>query len=298
MVRKYNYHPNSLARGLVTKRTRLIAQLTDEQLNIFQTVLVSRMAYYTARKGYKLMNMPCASDFESRMAVMKLLQQQQFEGIMTTFNFMPDEMRKIKREIEIPVIDNSFYPGGESINRQNRQAAFRAVSYLVELGHREIGGIFPKISRGDLISYRYEGFLEALRYYGCPVNRNFISTNAGGMEGAILEIKKIVESGKYPTALFCYCDEAAIGIMLYLEKNGIKVPQDMSVIGFDGIRMGQMIEPRLTTIVQPVDHLCRNLVEWMIGQIEHTDWEDKIGIEKEYILKKGESCKYRERPYI
>lgn len=291
MVRKYHYYPNSIARGLVTKRTRLIAHLTDEQLNIFQTVLVSRMAYYAAKKDYKLMNMPCGSDFQNRLETMELLQQQQFEGIMTTFSLQPDEMEKVQKRIEIPVIDNSFYPGGESIMRQNHQAVFRAISYLAELGHRKIGGIFPHIRQGELIYFRYEGFLDALKYYRCPINDRFISTSADGMEGAIAEVKRMVSYGELPTAMFCYCDEAAIGIILYLEKNGIRVPQDISIIGFDGIQMGQMIEPKLTTIVQPVEHLCKNLVEWMISKIERSSWSDETEIEKEYMLLRGESCR-------
>lgn len=293
VVKKYDYQPNSLARGLITKHTKLIAQLTDEQLNTFQTILINRMAYYADKKGYKLMSMPCGDDFESRLAAMKLLQQQQFEGIMTTFNLLPEEIQRIEKEVKIPFVDNSFYPGSENVNRQNRQAVFRAISYLVELGHKEIGGFFPEISRGDLISFRYEGFLDALSYFGCPINKDYISTNANGMKGAINEVKKMVCKGKMPSAIFCYCDEAAIGVMLYLEKNGIHVPQDISIIGFDGIPMGQIIEPNLTTIVQPVDHLCKDVVEWLICRIEHKEWKQKESIEKEYYLLKKDSVRRR-----
>ena len=84
------------------------------------------------------------------------------------------------------------------------------------------------------------------------------------MADAVQKIRFIAKKDDYPTAIFCYSDEVAIGTMLYLAQISLRVPDDISIIGFDGIPVGNVITPRLTTIVQPIDLMAKVLVEQMI----------------------------------
>ena len=90
--------------------------------------------------------------------------------------------------------------------------------------------------------------------------KKYICDDVANMADAVQKIRFIAKKDDYPTAIFCYSDEVAIGTMLYLAQISLRVPDDISIIGFDGIPVGNVITPRLTTIVQPIDLMAKVLV--------------------------------------
>lgn len=294
-VAKYHYRPNMMARGLVTNHSQMLGWLSGPQLNMFQNQLLSLVTHYASQYGYGLISMFCDDDFDSRLNAMKKMQAQKMEALMCTFDLTEQERLRCTTCIDIPFFQAGKFPGQDDTFDINESAAFEAVSYLIGLGHTKIGAVLPSTMPGrrDLVTARRSGYLRALRTFGCPVCENYILNDILSMQDATERIKYLVCRRDCPTAIFFFSDETAIGAMFYLAQHGFRIPQDISIVGFDGLAMGGMLAPRLTTVVQPIDRMAQKSVEWMISQVQkNPPFPQDNGEEQEmhYHLLIRESC--------
>jgi len=148
------------------------------------------------------------------------------------------------------------------------KAGFDAAKHLIDYGHKDIGVITGDMSSpsSDL---RLQGFMSAISQAGLKVSQEKIVNAEYSMEGGERGVSKLL-LGDCPTAICCFSDEIALGAMAKLRHNGIQVPEDISVIGFDGIKFGKYSNPALTTILQPaaeIGEICtRILVQLLEGE--------------------------------
>lgn len=294
-VSKYHYRPNMMARGLATNHSQMLGWLSGPHLNMFQNQLLSLVTHYASQYGYGLMSMFCDDDFESRLSAMKKMQAQKMEALMCTFDLTDQERLRCTACIDIPFLQAGKFPGLEDSFDINESAAFEAVSYLIGLGHTRIGAVLPSTMPGrrDLVTARRNGYLRALRTFGCQVCEDYILNDILSMQDATERIKYLVCRSDCPTAIFFFSDETAIGAMFYLAQHGFRIPQDISIVGFDGLVMGGMLAPRLTTVVQPIELMAKKSVEWMIAQVQKSppfQPDDEDSQEMKYRLLIRESC--------
>ncbi len=144
-----------------------------------------------------------------------------------------------------------------------------AVRHLVALGHRRIGYIGSTLQKYHVFNeHRYQGFLDELKASGIGVNDDYVAdtylTSADGHES----MSALIRRNTLPTAVFCGNDTVAIGVMRALSENGIAVPGDISVVGFDDIDMASYMKPALTTIAVPTKELGRLAVKVMFDRLE------------------------------
>ncbi len=166
-----------------------------------------------------------------------------------------------------------------------------AVSYLAALGHRKIGFIGPTQKKHQVFNeHRYKGFLDAMAEAGIPVDEDFIVdtilTAADGYESA----QTLIRRGKLPTALFCGNDTVALGAMRALNEGGIKIPGDISIVGFDNIDTVKYVKPALTTIAVPTQELGRLAVKVLLDRLE-TGREYPLQVTIPFTLVERESCR-------
>ena len=195
-------------------------------------------------------------------------------------------------------IPNIVYAGVNQINCgidevvcNGYEAASTAVQYLASLGHREIGYIGPTQQKIQVANeHRYEGFMKGLEQAGLSLNPSFISesilTTAAGYESASM----LVHAGSLPSAVFCANDTVALGAMRAFSDEGIRIPEDLSLVGFDNIEMASYVKPALTTISIPSDALAHFAVKILIDKIEHKrNFPVTVQIPYELIIR--ESCR-------
>jgi DNA-binding LacI/PurR family transcriptional regulator len=155
----------------------------------------------------------------------------------------------------------------------------QAVQHLAGLGHRNMAFISGPMHLHSSKA-RQLAFLESMREIGAPVKRSWLPEGNHRLEGGTACMKSILETGDVPTAVLCSNDVTAIGVLHALAASGLRVPQDMSVVGFDDIHMARFTVPPLTTIRMSPDDLASAAVESLIAQAGAGD-NESIGVPNE-----------------
>ncbi len=161
------------------------------------------------------------------------------------------------------------FPNLSSVSPDNTHAAEMAIDHLVSLGHRKIAVIGGPREVSDTTRLRYEGCLKAFDRHGIAFDpeQDYVTveyTFAGGYLGA----KRLMELGREFSAIFAMSDVMAIGAIRALRDGGKRVPEDVSVVGFDGLTMGDYTIPKLTSICQPIEELAERSIRLLLENIE------------------------------
>ncbi len=157
-----------------------------------------------------------------------------------------------QRNLPPMVMANEFAPELElpTVHIDNLTAAFEAVHYLHQLGHRQIACVAGP-EQMPLSHYRLQGYVQALRRNGITVESSYITRGDFTYEAGAQALTQLMAQPKPPTAVFCHSDVMAIGVLSQAKKMGLRVPQDLSIVGFDDLKLAQYCDPPLTTVAQP-----------------------------------------------
>ncbi|MFC2061837.1 LacI family DNA-binding transcriptional regulator [Elusimicrobiota bacterium] len=218
--------------------------------------------------------------------------QEKVKGVVILAPLFKEEDIKQVKLIEVPVITvNSRYPEISFVDADNARGAFEAVNYLIELGHKKIAVINGKISSTNG-QHRFSGYKKAMSENGIKTEDRLIRYGDYSEDSGYFEMSDIIsecsEEGGLPTAVFCANDLIAMGAMRAANEKGIKVPEELSVIGFDDLIISGYLNPPLTTVRQQLFHLGKEAVITLIGII-HEEKEAYQEVEVETRLIKRAS---------
>ncbi len=254
------YQPNTLARGLRRQKTQSIGVLIPKLNDQFLSTLAYTIEKTLFDNGYRALLCSTEEALERETAYIDSLLQQQVDGvIMFPREHSRDNVKRLLNA-EVPVVMVEREVKNLPVHHvlvDNYAGGYTAVRHLTELGHREIV-LMTAIIDPFPTQYRLDGALTALRDAGIGMPDEYlmrvISAEPRFQIGYRLGLA-IVRLPKRPTAIFALTDELAIGALHALIENGIRVPEDMSVIGFDNIPLASFVIPALTTIAQPASQI-------------------------------------------
>ena len=208
----------------------------------------------------------------------------------------PDTLRYIRaKNVKVVMLGGAAYESRcDSVHINDMSAAYEAMKYLLSLGHREVlilADCTRSISSG---AQRLLGCQQALKGQNIPFDeKEMVEYVELTYEGGYQAMQRALKKGKKFTAVFAYSDECAIGALSALAEHGLRVPEDISVMGFDGIDVSGRVDPKLTTIYQPID----KMVEWTLNtlcNLEEKKQMEDIEYTLPYKLLKRGTCKRRE----
>lgn len=270
------YIPNSSARSLKTTHSFTIGVVFEEGTNqglqhpVFSRILESFKKEVEA-KGYDILFLAKQMGNQNG-SYLQHSKRKQVEAILVLCaDFNTQEMRELYQS-DLPVVMIDFaVEGVTNITSDNKTGVYQAVNHLVDLGHERIAHI-----HGDLNSFiggqRKEIFEEALRTNNLEVNESYlVSGQFFSREEGYQAMKTLLRLDTPPTAVFCASDMLAIGAIEAAKEAGKGVPEDFSIVGFDGIDLGQLVTPRLTTIKQDTLEIGRLAATNMLAFIENRD---------------------------
>lgn len=156
-----------------------------------------------------------------------------------------------------------------SVATDDHNGAACAVDYLLKAGHRELLVLGGNRVRSDTSSQRYAGCVDAYTRNGMVFDENRYYTCRYSFRSGYETMKQALERGVHCTAVFAMADVIAIGAIRAIREFGLRVPEDISVVGYDGLDIGDFLQPRLTTITQPTDVLTRKSAAMLLEQVEH-----------------------------
>lgn len=269
-IRELGYYPNALARGLNTNKLSSIGIVIPFTSHIFSTPyyaeLLTGVEKACAHFGYEMVFLP-KKDETSPVDYSKLYYERKADGLLIIAPALNDEqMYEIeKKKIPCVVIDGRFE--GEAVlyvDSDNFKGGVMATEYLVRNGHKKIAFIsgwwFVKNTADRLAGYKY-----VIEKSGLPLRQDYIIKGDFSEESGYAGMKRLLGMSEKPTAVFCANDLMAIGAIKAVKEAGLSVPEDISVIGFDDIKLAQFVEPPLTTIRQLAREKGYRAVELLIG---------------------------------
>ncbi|MBH0171455.1 LacI family DNA-binding transcriptional regulator [Fictibacillus sp. 18YEL24] len=255
VIEELGYHPNAVARGLISKRTHTIGVLFPYLSGSLVTDLLRGIEKAASAKGSSVIVCHTESDEEKTMKYLQLLGEKRVDGIIYTSQFLKEEHYQFLNKINVPIVllssksDKFPIP---YVKVDDFKAAYSATEYLINKGHVNIGMLSG--SEKDRIAGkpRMDGFLKALESNNLPLDKkNIIDTGGFGFDKGAVGFEKLLKVNHGVTAVFAASDELAIGAMFAAYQRGISVPDEISIIGYDNINYANLSVPALTTVQQP-----------------------------------------------
>ena len=254
-VKRLHYVPNEVARSLKTQQSRAIGVVIPELSNAFITSIISSMEDILRQRDYAVIVCDCRSDAKREKEAVEFLLHRRVDGLINMPTDATGEHLKAAMAAEIPVLlvdrlIDSLRGKTSAVVIDNEHAAGQAVRKLTEMGHRKIGLVLGNPSLYTT-SLRRTGYLNALREAGIEPSEEYIRYGDYTMDGGYQAAQSLLQMEEKPTALFVTNFEMTLGAMLALQRLGVRVPEDLSVIGFDKLELFGEIFPDLTLIRQP-----------------------------------------------
>lgn len=288
VIEEHDYQPNQLAQNFSQNVSNNIALFVFDLMNPFFTRLAKEINSIALEKGYTLMICDTEDKREREREYINYISRSKFAGlILTEGSFYRDQVQSLSEDCAMVSMDRVVETDREVpvITSKNREGARKAIEYLVNLGHEKIGFISgPKgISTAR---DRKTGYLDIVNKYDLPVDEDYIYEGDFRKQSGIEGLEYFLSLEKTPTAIFCSNDIMANGVLSRAFSLNIDIPEDLSVIGFDGVANNDYYE--LTTMSQDIQRLAQQTVKGLLNEIngEVVEQVKKIPVE----LKSGETC--------
>ena len=265
-IEQLDYHPNAQAVSLSRNRSNIIGMIVDRAGDAFWGPIVDGASKALTERN-RFMLLTETDHLEQPSAIAALLRSRRIDGMILALP-LADSLEQIhelaKDRLPLVIIDLQFPIDVDHIAIDNHRGAYLGTEHLIQLGHRRIGLICGP-SMLPVSQSRHEGYRAALAEYGVPYDPQLIIPGEFLLRSGAEGTKKLLALADPPTAIFAGDDLMAIGAMQVLAQRGLRVPADISIVGFDDIEYAQYTHPPLTTVRQPLRemgylaglHLCQ-----------------------------------------
>lgn len=277
VARELGYYPNRIAQQLVTKKTNTFAVFTlDRQTfqNQFITLLISGLMDELALDDYNLLLFP-SQKLQSAAEVANRCRQQGVGGAVIMGLRLSDPVVKELPQVNFPTVLVDVPIKGKRagyVSSDNITGAAQAVDYLARLGHRTIGFINGH-SQAWVSRERLAGYEKGLAQHGLPFSPTLVYEGDFSKESGLQGAQALVRRHPELTALFVASDLMAVGAVEGLSELGMRVPEDVSVIGFDDQEYARHTRPALTTVRQDMYGMGKQAARLLIQMVENQDYE-------------------------
>lgn len=285
-IEELKYHPNLHARHLAGGKSRTIGVIVSNLENPFFFDIYKTVEADAHASGYEVVIANTDYRSEQLVASIRLMIGRRVAGLAAIVSEMEPALIEELNDSQIPVV---FYDVGSprrnitNIRVDYRRGIDKVVDYLYSIGHRRFGFIGHHAVLGP-INERVKQVLDAVARY--PSMEVRTSADADTLEGGRQATRNLLASGVQPTALICVNDIMAAGALRELRERGIRVPQDMSVTGFDNVKLSEFCYPALTTVHIPRDRIGRIVCSCLIPDSTTAERsEQEIVIDPEFVLR-------------
>lgn len=265
-IQELNYSPSHIARSLKSQRTNIIGIIVPDLTNQFSSTILSNIEESASAKGYNLLVGNIAESMDKELKYLRIFQNMRVDGIIVMHQKFDDRMLDFFAGASMPILFSSVKAPSSSylsVMIDDYQAAFDMTEHLIQTGHVKvayIGGDLEDVTSG---LNRYRGFLEAMRQYGLEPDMRFVKFGDYKLLSGRRLMEEIMGHAELPTVVFAASDDMAVGALNCALDHGLRVPEDISIVGFDGSRITEVVRPALTSMEQPVEELGRKSVDYM-----------------------------------
>ncbi len=268
-VEELNYRPNPVAQGLALQSTRTLALIIERFDNVYPALIVGGAEAEAREHGYHLLVQQLSDlsvDDMLRLAA-------RADGLILSGSANSGELAQSVVEQGTPVVIlGRLVPGlrADGVVADNYGGAREAVEHLIGHGYQRIAHIAgPADSRHA--EERLCAYQDTLEKHGLAVRQEYIIQGSYSHEGGYKAACQLLELAEPPEAVFCADDLIALGAMMAAEAMGYVVPDDLAIVGFDGLETGAYVNPPLTSVYQPMEPIGREAVKMLLWRIENPE---------------------------
>jgi DNA-binding LacI/PurR family transcriptional regulator len=285
-AKKLDYRPNFFARTLRNKRTYTIGVIAEEIGDSYGSLVISGIEEYLREKDYFFLTVVHRHSPELLHRYSQLLLQRGVEGFITVDLQLSEAL--LLPTVAVP--GHKILAGVTNIVLDHQHAARAALNHLLDLGHRDIAFMKGQPFSADS-EYRWQAICQVAKDMKIAINPSLVVQLEGddSTPGLGYPFAKELLERKVPfTALFAYNDISALGAIRAFQEAGLRVPQDVSVIGFDDIQGAAHSHPSLTTVRQPLVQMGRLAAQILLARIEGAkEYPAEIPIEPELVVRQS-----------
>ncbi|MDO5603036.1 MAG: LacI family DNA-binding transcriptional regulator [Oscillospiraceae bacterium] len=275
IVEECGFVPNNNAKQLKQQQSQNIVIIVKGMFNLFFNNMIEEMQSAVSEAGYGVQLHYIDEDDNEVLAGAQLARERKPRGIV----FLGGNSQSFEKsfsDVHLPCVLVTFtspelhFKNLSLVGIDDQEAGRLAGEYLLNKGHRRIGVIGGNIKMSEISSLRYRGFCGALQSKGLQHPPALYQTTSFNLAGAYRAMQALLASRPEdpPTAVFCMSDIMAVGAIRAARDAGLRVPEDISVLGFDGIELGRYATPRIATVRQPQKEMVRTAIQLLMQQIE------------------------------
>jgi LacI family transcriptional regulator len=296
IIKKYRYNPSQIAQSLAARETKSVGLIIKEIDNPYFSRLMRGVYDSCSELGYSVLLGSSELSTLKETEIIKTLVSKRVDGLIISplqseesdFSYLVDLLKDNYPLVILGIVAN--YPTN-AVDIDNIKAAYDAVSFLIRHGHTKIAHFAGPLHSGHG-QRRLEGFKQALIDHHIPINKNYLIPVEPYIPNGYRAGKELFSrNSNLPTAVFCYNDLVAIGLISALTDLGMAVPDDVSVMGFDNIDFGGYVRVPLTTVQMPAYEIGESAARLLIKQINHSSSPlvERVILEHKIIERKSVS---------
>ncbi|OGU34595.1 MAG: hypothetical protein A2068_04030 [Ignavibacteria bacterium GWB2_35_6b] len=275
IMKEMNYHPNLIARSLSSQKSQTIGVLIPKTEKLFLdnyiAQVLSGISDVAQERDYKIMMVPVNQYSETKGSYLNFVRSKLFDGIILLKAKIDDPNLQELVESGFPNIVVNYRKNSDNFNfvdSENVKGAELALEYLYKNGNKKIAFVAGSMDETNARD-RLQGYKNFLKKHELPYNEDYVINGEFNKETAYAESKKFLKLKNRPTAVFCSDDYMALGVIEQLKENGLSVPDDIAVMGFDNIEIGEFYRPALTTVKQPMYEIGKSSFEALLSLINN-----------------------------
>jgi DNA-binding LacI/PurR family transcriptional regulator len=272
VVEELGYYPNTQARALVSGRSRIFGLIISDITNPFFPEIVQVFEAIAVQHHYEILLTSTGNDPKRMEQSVRRMIERRVEGVaVMTFGMEEVLLEGLKvRKVPLVFVDvGPPLPRVSNIRIDYLNGIRQAVQHLAALRHQRISFIAGPLRLKSAVARR-QAFVQAMREIGLEARSELIIEGDHTMEGGMAALAQLLNLADRPTAVMCSNDMTAIGVMRKSHDAGIAIPRDVSVVGFDDIRMAQFVIPPLTSIQMSQAELARLAFHALLSDVERT----------------------------
>ncbi|MCG9658502.1 LacI family DNA-binding transcriptional regulator [Vibrio mediterranei] len=257
-MEQLGYQPNTFAQALASNRSCSIGMLVGTLDGPFYGPMMHEVEKVVRAENYHLIITSGHEEYDEEHESIRFLRSKKVDGLVLTVDTLSDsELLEISRDMEATVLINRYIPemADRCIWLDNERGGFLATEFLINNGHTQIGCITGQLSKVDSRD-RLQGYRNALSHYGVDYNPNAVVEGRFDHKANHDAIRRLLDRDVPLSAIFCMNDNIAMTAYTMCIERGIRVGEDISIIGFDNVSFGQHMTPSLTTINFPIQEMA------------------------------------------
>lgn len=292
VVSELNYKPHMIASQFRTQETKTILVIVPDITRPFFSEVLRGIEHMALKHGYQVILGDTENNIEREKEYVELMYKKQADGVLLlTARMDSKSLKELSNSFPMVLaceyVDELDIP---TVSIDNISGARKLTEHLINAGHKKIAYISGPMNV-ILSRDRLRGFQQAMAQYDLPVDPSYIQEGDYEIESGYNQMVKLLALEDPPTAVFVFNDEMALGTIKAVQDHGLKVPEDIAVVGFDNLKMATIFSPRMTTIDQPKYEIGQRATNMLLTLMKGGSLEKKkIVLKDELIIR--ESCGY------